>query len=87
VNALVPGTTDTALIRRVAGKEGAPDAAWKVAAWKVAAAQWAKLNVRGLGRLATPKEIAAAALTLASDDHPFMTGTTLVIDGGKTAHG
>lgn len=39
----------------------------------------------GLGRLATAEEIAAFALTLASDEHPFMTGAQLVIDGGKTA--
>ncbi|SDR40640.1 hypothetical protein SAMN05444161_3590 [Rhizobiales bacterium GAS191] len=81
VNALIPGTTDTAFIRKVVGMENVPDAAWEVAA-----AQWAKLNVPGLGRLATPEEIAAAALMLASDDHPFMTGASLVIDGGKTAH-
>jgi NAD(P)-dependent dehydrogenase (short-subunit alcohol dehydrogenase family) len=41
--------------------------------------------VPGLGRLATAEEIAAFALTLASDEHPFMTGAQLVIDGGKTA--
>jgi NAD(P)-dependent dehydrogenase (short-subunit alcohol dehydrogenase family) len=82
VNALVPGTTDTALVRRVAGMENVPDAVWELAA-----AEWAKSHVPGLQRMAKPEEIAAAALTLASDDHPYMTGSTLVIDGGKTAHG
>jgi NAD(P)-dependent dehydrogenase (short-subunit alcohol dehydrogenase family) len=82
VNALVPGTTDTALVRRVAGMEHVPDAVWKLAA-----AQWARTNVPGLERMATPEEIAAFALVLASDDHPYMTGAALVIDGGKTAHG
>lgn len=38
-----------------------------------------------IGRLATPEEIAAAALYLASDDAAFMTGTSLTIDGGITA--
>jgi NAD(P)-dependent dehydrogenase (short-subunit alcohol dehydrogenase family) len=48
--------------------------------------QWAKSNIPGLGRLATPQEIASFALTLASDEHPYLTGAQLVIDGGKTAH-
>jgi NAD(P)-dependent dehydrogenase (short-subunit alcohol dehydrogenase family) len=82
VNALVPGTTDTALIRRVAGMESMPDAMWEMGA-----AQYANTHVSGLHRLAKPEEIAAAALTLASSDHPFMTGASFVIDGGATAHG
>lgn len=81
VNALIPGTTDTALVRRSAGMESAPDAIWEVAA-----KQWAKSHVPGLERMATPEEIAAFALVLASDDHPYMTGSQMVIDGGKTAH-
>ncbi|QCI66528.1 SDR family NAD(P)-dependent oxidoreductase [Phreatobacter stygius] len=81
VNALVPGTTDTALVRRAAGMENVPDSVWRVGA-----AQWAKSNVPGLGRMATAEEIAAFALVLASDEHAFMTGAALVIDGGKTAH-
>jgi NAD(P)-dependent dehydrogenase (short-subunit alcohol dehydrogenase family) len=81
VNAIIPGTTDTPLVRRAAGMESVPDAVWEVAA-----AQWAKSHVPGLGRLAKPEEIAAFALTIASDDHAFMTGAAPVIDGGKTAH-
>jgi NAD(P)-dependent dehydrogenase (short-subunit alcohol dehydrogenase family) len=82
VNLLVPGTTDTALVRRSAGMEQVPDAVWELAL-----AQWAKSHVPGLQRVAQPEEIAAFALVLASDDHPYMTGAQLVIDGGKTAHG
>jgi NAD(P)-dependent dehydrogenase (short-subunit alcohol dehydrogenase family) len=81
VNALVPGTTDTQLVRRAAGMEHIPDAVWHVLA-----AQWAKTHVPGLGRMATAEEIASFALVLASDEHPYLTGAALVIDGGKTAH-
>lgn len=81
VNALVPGTTDTPLVRRAAGMENVPDAAWQLMA-----SQWAKSHLPGQGRMAAPEEIAAFALTLASDEHPYLTGAALVIDGGKTAH-
>ncbi len=38
-----------------------------------------------LGRFAQPEEIAASALFLASDDASFVTGSSLVVDGGYTA--
>ena len=38
-----------------------------------------------MGRLAKPEEIASAALFLASDDASFVTGSSLVVDGGYTA--
>ncbi|MEV0249347.1 SDR family NAD(P)-dependent oxidoreductase [Nocardia sp. NPDC050712] len=81
VNTLVPGTTDTELVRRAAGMAAVPDDVYQVFM-----KQWAKSNVPGLGRLATAEEIAAFALTLASPEHPYLTGAQLVIDGGKTAH-
>jgi len=82
INAMLPGTTDTPLVRRVAGMENAPDAVWKAGA-----AEWAKSHAPGLGRMANPEEIAEFALALASDEYPFLTGAALVIDGGKTAQG
>jgi NAD(P)-dependent dehydrogenase (short-subunit alcohol dehydrogenase family) len=38
-----------------------------------------------LGRLATPADIAAVVLFLASDDSAYMTGTEVIVDGGFTA--
>ena len=81
INALIPGTTDTALVQRVAHMENVPNAVWEAAA-----SVWARSHVP-MKRMATPEEIAAFALALASDDFPYMTGAQMVIDGGKTAHG
>ncbi|HWI85151.1 MAG TPA: SDR family NAD(P)-dependent oxidoreductase [Sphingomonas sp.] len=81
INALVPGTTDTELVRRSAGMMNAPDAVWQAAA-----ALWARNNVPVAKRMARPEEIAAFALGLASSEYPYLTGSALVIDGGKTTH-
>jgi 3-oxoacyl-[acyl-carrier protein] reductase len=37
-----------------------------------------------LGRLGTPRDVANAALFLASDDAEYITGTTIIVDGGQT---
>ncbi|GCE16252.1 SDR family NAD(P)-dependent oxidoreductase [Dictyobacter kobayashii] len=45
-----------------------------------------KLHARQpIGRMGKPEEIASAALYLASEEAAFVTGSTLVIDGGWTA--
>lgn len=38
------------------------------------------------GRLGRPEEVAKAVLFLASEDASFVNGTTLLVDGGYTAH-
>jgi NAD(P)-dependent dehydrogenase (short-subunit alcohol dehydrogenase family) len=81
INTLIPGTTDTALVRGVAHMQNVPDAVWEEAG-----SVWAQSHIP-MKRMATPEEIAAFALALASEDFPFMTGSQMVIDGGKTAQG
>jgi NAD(P)-dependent dehydrogenase (short-subunit alcohol dehydrogenase family) len=82
INTLLPGTTNTDFVRRVAGALNLPDPVWDAMA-----KTWAKSNVLGMQRMATPEEIAAFAVTLASSDFPFMTGSQLTIDGGINAYG
>jgi NAD(P)-dependent dehydrogenase (short-subunit alcohol dehydrogenase family) len=74
VNALCPGTMDTELMRQCAEDSGDADAYYR--------------NFRAyhpLGRLAAPEEIADFVLCLASSAAAFMTGSSIVIDGGSTA--
>ncbi len=71
---ICPGTVDSPWVQRLLDE--APDPA----------AERAALQARQpMGRLGLPEEIAKAALYLASDDAAFITGTSLVIDGGLTA--
>ena len=75
-NAICPGTVHTPFVegylaRNFAGQEDTVRA---------------QLHARQpIGRMGEPHEIAAAALYLASDEAAFVTGSSLVIDGGWTA--
>ncbi|MBO6518967.1 MAG: SDR family oxidoreductase [Rhodospirillales bacterium] len=71
VNALLPGGTDTAMAREVANTPEIEDYVRRLHAMK---------------RTASPGEIAEAALFLASGASSFMTGQTLIVDGGFSVH-
>jgi NAD(P)-dependent dehydrogenase (short-subunit alcohol dehydrogenase family) len=74
VNCVCPGDVDTPML--------IDDAEFQGMAWEdyVAGA-----SDRPLGRVGTVEEIARAVLFLASDDSSFVTGESLVVDGGGIA--
>jgi len=81
VNCLVPGGIQTDLLRnywkRIAGEQGVT---------------WEEIRDRGarslaLQRVATPEEVAAAALFFASDDSSAITGQSLTVDCGGYMQG
>ena len=51
--------------------------------WALSAA----LDASPLNRIGEPDDIAGAALLLGSDAGRFITGTTIVVDGGATIRG
>lgn len=74
VNCICPGDVDTPMLPTDARRRGMK--------WE----DYLKgVEDRPLGRIGKPEEIASAALFLATDDSSFMTGATLVVDGGGTA--
>jgi NAD(P)-dependent dehydrogenase (short-subunit alcohol dehydrogenase family) len=70
VNSVAPGPTDTGMLTRFTGT---PEK-------KAALVTGVPLN-----RMGSPEELAAAIVFLASPKATFITGTTLVVDGGKLA--
>jgi len=71
VNAIAPGAIRTDINR---------------AAWESADARDALLRLIPYGRIGEPDDVAAAAVWLASDVSDYVTGTTLVVDGGMTLY-
>jgi NAD(P)-dependent dehydrogenase (short-subunit alcohol dehydrogenase family) len=74
VNCVCPGDTDTGMLRSEAQQLGAATDAFL-----------AEAADRPLQRVGKPEDIAQAVLYLASEASSFVTGTTLVVDGGGLA--
>ncbi len=74
VNCLCPGDTETPMLLEEAHQLGLSR--------EDVLAQSAE---RPLGRVGSTREVAEAALFLAGDDSSYITGTTLVVDGGALA--
>jgi NAD(P)-dependent dehydrogenase (short-subunit alcohol dehydrogenase family) len=69
VNAIAPGLVETRFASAIVGNKDLVEM---------------EMKRTPLGRYAQPDEIAGAALYLASDAASFLTGHTLVVDGGRT---
>jgi NAD(P)-dependent dehydrogenase (short-subunit alcohol dehydrogenase family) len=76
VNCIAPGGIVTSIFARSAGLSG--DQADQL----MAPIAQAMMNAQPIPRAGMPQDIAGAALWLASDDSSFVTGQTLVVDGG-----
>lgn len=74
VNSIAPGTIDTPLIEQILGEEGAK--------------RFKKSYelVDPMGRLGKPEEVGKVVLFLASDDSSYVTGESILIDGGHMAY-
>jgi NAD(P)-dependent dehydrogenase (short-subunit alcohol dehydrogenase family) len=76
VNAICPGYISTPMTEQWLAIQPDPAATMKQV-----------LSFHPLGRIGTPRDVANAALFLASDAAAFISGTFLVVDGAMTAAG
>ena len=72
VNTLAPGAVATAISEALIADEAPLITYWR--------------NKTALGRLATVEDVVGAAVFLASDESAYLTGTSLVVDGGYLAN-
>ncbi|HEX3328559.1 MAG TPA: SDR family oxidoreductase [Gaiellales bacterium] len=74
VNSVAPGLTQTAMVDTWIAEQPDPEAF-----------RASRLETIPLGKIATPEEVAAAAVFLASDESASTTGASIAVDGGYTA--
>ena len=71
VNCVAPGFIETEMTRTIRGRK-----------WREVARSMASRTV--LNKIGEPLDIARAILFLSTDESSFITGQTLVVDGGRT---
>jgi NAD(P)-dependent dehydrogenase (short-subunit alcohol dehydrogenase family) len=74
VNSVAPGLTETPMIETWFAEQPDPEAF-----------RDSRMQTIPLGRIATPEEVAAAVVYLASDESASTTGASIAVDGGYTA--
>lgn len=72
VNSIQPGLTETDMNNELRNTDGLK--------WQD------KINSIPLGRVGTPQDHVGAALFLASDESSWVTGASIIIDGGRSVH-
>jgi NAD(P)-dependent dehydrogenase (short-subunit alcohol dehydrogenase family) len=77
VNCVVPGFIESPMMRGGVAQQFGPEAVERLVADKAARLP--------LGRLGMPEDVARACVFLASEDAAYITGTSLVVDGGVSA--